>query len=231
MQKTAGTALFRRLKQQFTPAEIYPNETDGRPPESVLMIDHLEQRWSERRDEIRVVTGHFPLCTVDVLGVPFTTLTVLREPVERTLSFLRHHKKKSPADAESSLEEIYDDPIRFHGLIQNHMTKMLCLDASDMPGYAMTHLHFEPRHLDRAIERLAEVDVVGTQDRFEEFCHELERRFGWDLGEPQVANRTAPIPVTDEFRQRIAEDNELDIELYARAEALVAERLGPAPAT
>ena len=40
-----------------------------------------------------MVTGHFPLCTTELLGGAFTTFTVLRDPVERTLSYLRHHRK------------------------------------------------------------------------------------------------------------------------------------------
>jgi hypothetical protein len=73
---------------------------------------------------------------------------------------------------------------------------------------------FEPHHLELAKERLATVDVVGVQERFEDFCDELERRFGWDLGPPMFANRTEQIDVDDGFRARIAEDNAMDIELY-----------------
>ena len=79
-----------------------------------------------RGDEIRVVTGHFPLCTTELLGAQFITLTILRDPVERTLSALRHHREKTPADSERSLEEIYEDPFRFE-LVHNHMVKMFSL--------------------------------------------------------------------------------------------------------
>lgn len=224
MQKTAGTTLFRRLKHQFPPQEVYPDSTDGGPPDSVLLVDHLERRWRERSREIRVVTGHFPLCTVDVLGVPFRTFTVLREPVERTLSLLRHHQRLTPADRDAPLEELYEDPIRFHGLIHNHQTKMLSLDAEAMPGFAMTHVHFERAHLETAKARLADVDVVGVQPEFDVFCSELEARYGWDLGPPQIANRTVPRPVADSFRRRIAADNALDAELYEHTRELVTRR-------
>lgn len=224
MQKTAGTALHQRLKRQFDPAQIYPGPGDGRPPESVLLVDHLQRRFDVRRHEIRVVTGHFPLCTTELLDAEFRTFTLLRDPVERTLSYLRHHRKLTPADRDRSMEAIYEDPLRFHGLIHNHMTKMLCLDADSMSGSAMTHVDFEPRHLDVAVERLRGVDVVGLQHRFEEFCQELSSRFGWQLGPDLVANRTDPVEVSTSFRERIAEDNALDMELFAAAEQLVADR-------
>ena len=97
----------------------------------MISVDHLLERWRTYRDVIRVVTGHFPLCTVDLLRDSFTTLTVLRDPVERTLSYLRHHRELTPDDSERSLEAIYADPFRFHGLIHNHMVKMFSLTTAE----------------------------------------------------------------------------------------------------
>ena len=110
----------------------------------VLSVEHLLDRWRLRHDEIRVVTGHFPLCTTELLDVPFTTLTLLRDPVERTLSYLRHHREPTPADRERPLEEIYDDPVRFE-LLHNHMVKMLSLHADEMTDGALTPVRVHPR--------------------------------------------------------------------------------------
>ena len=96
IQKTAGTALWRRLKNQFDPAAVYPGPGDGEPPRTVLSVDHLLERWHARRGEIRIVTGHFPLCTTELLDAPLVTMTILRDPVERTLSQLRHHRAGIP---------------------------------------------------------------------------------------------------------------------------------------
>ena len=142
LQKTAGTALWRRLRAQFPPAAVYPGPDDGEPPDTVLSVAHLLDRWSRRRDEIRIVTGHFPRCTVELLDAPFVTLTVLREPVERTLSYLRHHRATTPAEADRSLEEIYEDPIRFE-LLHNHMVKMLSLSTDEMTDGALTSVTFD----------------------------------------------------------------------------------------
>jgi hypothetical protein len=214
VQKTAGTALLRRMKSAFGNEAIYPDATDGVIPDAVLVWEQLAERFAARGDQIRIVTGHFPLCVSELLGVPFSTFTVLREPVERTLSYLRHHRKLLPEDRTTPLEEIYADPFRFHGLVHNHMVKMFALTPETMKAGALTHVEFEPHHLELAKERLATVDVVGVQERFEELCGELERRFGWDLGPPLFANRTEPVDVDDAFRERIAEDNALDVQLY-----------------
>jgi hypothetical protein len=229
VQKTAGTALFQRLRNHFGVDGVYPNESDGDllvvAPQ--IMVPQLLDRWAARRAEIRVIAGHFPLCTVDLIDAPFTTMTVLREPVERTLSYLRHHRALTPEDRDKPLEEIYEDPFRFHGLIHNHMVKMFGMTAAEMKGGVLTHLEFTDEHLRRAKERLPTVDVVGLQENFDDFCTEVERRFAIDLGAPRYANRTEQVDVAPAFRQRIAEDNAMDVELYEYARTLV-ER---APAT
>ena len=221
LQKTAGTALWRRLKHQFDERSLYPGPGDGSPPESVLDVDHLLARWKARSDEIRVVTGHFPLCTVDLLGVPFVTMTLLRDPVERTLSFLRHYRESTPEESERPLESIYDDPVRYE-LLHNHMVKMLSLTADEMTSSgALTKVEFTRSRLESACERLAAVDIVGVQERFDDFCDDLTDRFGWDLGPRVFMNRTTPVEVADAFRDRIAADNVLDVELFEFARRLV----------
>jgi hypothetical protein len=91
MQKTAGTTLRDRLRASFTDDQIYPNASDGSDPRiSVISVSHLRERWVARGEQIRLLTGHFPVRTVVFLGVPFVTMTILRHPVELTLSFLRH---------------------------------------------------------------------------------------------------------------------------------------------
>ncbi len=220
LQKTAGTALLARLRRQFPDEAIYPDESDGRPPNSVLVTADLAERMRIRGDQIRVVTGHFPLCTTELLGGGFTTFTVLRDPVERTLSYLRHHQKLSAADRDLPLEAIYEDDFRFAGLIHNHMVKMFSLTVDEMVADALTRVGSTPERLERAKRALETVDVVGVQDEFEPFCDELGRRYGWDLGAPVRANVTRPVEVSDEFRARIAADNADDAALYEHAREL-----------
>jgi hypothetical protein len=234
--KTGGTDLFTRLggdpsiavdhAYTFAEREIYPNATDGDvftvAPQ--MAVDQLLERWAVRRDEIRIIMGHFPLCTVEQLDAPFTTLTVVREPVERTLSFLRHHRKMTPADRDKPFEEIYEDDFRFHGLVHNHMVKMFSLTNEEMTDGMLTRVEFDAGHLERAKDGLRSIDVWGLQERFEELCAELEQRFGWTLGTPLWANRTEAVDIPASLVERIAADNAMDVELYEYAVDLYAER-------
>lgn len=228
LQKTAGISLRQRMQHHFGEAAIYPDGSDGLDRiESFMSMKHLQERMRVRGDEIQVVTGHFPLCTTEVLEGNFTTLTILREPIERTLSYLRHHREWIPEDRHKRLEEIYAHPHRFHGHVHNHMVKMFSLTPDEATAGMVTYVQFTPERLERAKERLASVDALGLQERFDEFCRELTRRFGWKLGPEPHAMRGGPVEATDEFRSRIAEDNAMDIELYEFARQLYEHRTEP----
>jgi hypothetical protein len=223
MQKTGGSALRKRLMNHFGEPAVYPTRgMDGFDPTVlVLSIDHLRERLAARGDQIRVITGHFPLCTTELIEGRFTTLTLLRDPVERTLSYLRHHREKDRASRRKQLEEIYDDPFRFHGFVHNHMTKMLSLTPEEMTGWMLTPVEFDRPRLELAKEALAGIDLVGLQECFEPFCAQLEAQLGWSLGPPETVNASEPVEVAESFRARIAEDNALDIELYEFARRLL----------
>jgi Sulfotransferase family len=222
IMKTAGGSLRRRLINHFGEAAVYPaRDVDGTDPVKLnLSIDHLRERLAVRGDEIRVITGHFPLRTAELLDGRFTTLTLLREPVERMLSFLRQQREIQRSDRHKSLEEVYDD---LHGLADNNMTKMLLLTPAEMRASMFTRVEFNADHLERARASFAGIDAVGLQERFEDFCDELTARFGWRLGEPVTGvNATASVEVPESLRARIAADNAFDVELYEFAKERLA---------
>jgi hypothetical protein len=229
MQKTAGTTLRDRLRASFPDEQIYPNASDGRDPRiSVISVSHLRERWAARGGQIRLLTGHFPIRTIELLGVPFVTMTVLRDPIERTLSFLRHQaeRRQRGATEDTPLVEIYEEPFRFQYMIQNHMVRMLSLSPDEMLAHdgVLTPVPSTRDRLDRAKDALANVDIFGLQDRFDEFCDELAERYGLDVGGPLRLNTTGATEVPDGFEERIAADNALDMELYEFACALYRER-------
>ena len=230
LQKAAGTSLIFKLRRVFDRSALYPDASDGAPEnrDSVISVPHLLERWPHRRHQVSILTGHFPLCTAELLDDEFETMTTLREPVERTLSYLRHHRALTPEDAERSLEELYDDQERFDTFIHNHMVKMLSLTTDEMTDGALTKVAFGPERLARAKANLERIDLVGLQERYPELWHAAAERFGWDLGKVVHANRTEPEDASTAFRARIAADNADDVALYRHAQELVEERFGPA---
>ena len=229
MQKTAGTALRDRLRATFPEEQIYPNRSDGPDPRvSVISVSHLRERWAARGQQIRLLTGHFPVRIVELLDAPFVTMTVLRHPVERTLSFLRHQaeRRQRGANEDTPLVEIYEDKFRFEHMIQNHMVRTLSLSPEEMLAQdgVLTPVPYTAERLELAKEALAGLDLFGLQEHFEDFCDELADRYGLDAGESVRSNTTEPTDVPAGFAERIAEDNALDMELYDYACALYCER-------
>ena len=70
------------------------------------------------------------------------------------------------------------------------------------------------------------MDDFGLQEDLEGFAARLESSFGWRLGPPVHENVTRPTEAPGSFRQRIAEDNRLDMELYQYARKLQRRRNG-----
>lgn len=218
LQKTAGTTLRDRLRHHFPTQAIYPNADDGTDKRlSVISVRHLLARWEARGDEIRLLTGHFPLSVVELLDADFVTMSILREPRARTLSYLRHQKQINRADRDKSLEDIYDDPFRFHGLIRNHMTRMFSLRSDELdPGDGiLTPMEDTPERLVAAKDAVSRLDVVGVHHRLESFFAELQTRFGLRLGRPVRSNATPPEPAPAALVERIERDNQLDMDLWA----------------
>ena len=229
MQKTAGTALRDRLRASFSEDEVYPNKTDGPDPRvAVISVRHLLDRWAVRGREIRLLTGHFPVRTVELLDAPFVTMTVLRHPVERTLSFLRHQaeRRQRGATEDTPLDEIYSDTFRFEAMIQNHMVRMLSLSPEEMRAGdgVLSTVPYDQDRLARAKEGLEALDLFGLQERFDELCADLGQRFDLEVGPPMRTNTTEPAEPPPGLVARIEDDNALDMELYAHACRVYEER-------
>ncbi len=234
LQKTAGTALFKRLRRAVGEDAVYPLPSEQGAPEVVLDVERLRRRLSESGEQFRVVTGHFPLATVELLAAELGTVrtfTVLRDPVERVLSFLRHQREVEPRFSGWSLEEIYRDPICTTGLVADHQVRMLSLTPDETTAGALSPVVVDDARVEVALHNLTHrVDVFGIQERFEEFCAELSSVFGLDLGEPLFMNRTSPVDVPDGLRRQIAVDNHHDIRLYEQAVSALDRRRGASSA-
>lgn len=211
VMKTGGTSFAFHLQRNFAPSEIYPNETlDLRDPtdvEAYASIADLLRLAPERREEIRVFAGHFPYMVCDQMGLDLVTLTLLRDPVDRTISVLKHFKRQFERYRDLTLEEIYGDELVYRHFIEDQQTKVFALTVDDRPqafasGLSYRELYARLRadptsdapkparnagetitidadRLARAKTNLSRVDVVGLSENYRDFVEELRRRFGW----------------------------------------------------
>jgi hypothetical protein len=232
VMKTAGTTFVSHLEEQFGAASIYPNrELDRRFPgdtESYTSINDLLALPAERRDAIEVYTGHFPYMVRDMLNMELATFTILRDPVERTISLLKHFKRLQERYRPLSLEAIYDDEYVFRHFIHNHQTKIFSLVPADKPRAILRPIVIDESRFALAKDNLAQVDVVGLTESFDEFIGELQRRFEWWERGVAVGSRTnvssESWSVEEALRRRIADDNGYDVDFYEYAKTLALPR-------
>jgi len=244
VMKTAGRTLLRHFRGNFELDEMYPyGKLDVRyDGDRVDIRHHLEvgcllRLPQERVRHIRVYSGHFPYVASELLGGEFIRLTVLRDPVERTISLLRQFRRKDPwadpnlrhsAPMEGlTLEQVYENPFVYEPLVLNHQTKIFSMTADDPLDTYMDVIDVDDTRLALAKKNLAKVDFVGLTEQYDDFLDDLAAQTGWEIIRHLRKNETPAEeiqPVSESLRRRIAADNAIDVEFYEYAKELVESR-------
>jgi hypothetical protein len=224
--KTGGATFRQHVYDNFRAGEVYPSRLyDADMNKANTSIEYLLGIPQERRDLTRAYTGHFPYVVSELLGDDFVTLTILRDPIERTISYLRHCKRYHTKHSGLRLEEIYEDPFYFPCFIHNHQSKIFAMEADDALESYMDVIDVDERRLRLALANLEQVDVLGLTEHQPELVHELAQRFGWRFRDrPDRRVSDEGWDVSRAFRRRIAADNEADIAFFDHARRLYEER-------
>jgi len=254
IQKTAGTSLRRVVRANLPPVEVVIERDLQKlryKPEDLLRwhADWYASLSGDRRDRLVCVMSHSAGFLLPALDRPAEALTIVREPVDRVLSFY-WYKRRRPGDPPVGnkkpfldLDRIYElsaderaelrKPPRMESWEQfsNWQSRALLSvfhDVSALPFGAEP-----PGDADLWRERLRKlvVDVftVGVQDDLHGFVQMLARRHGWpetEVPKSKANERRAGIEVAPELREMIRAHNWLDQELHelAREAQLAAAR-------
>jgi hypothetical protein len=182
------------------------------------------------------------------LDRPVEALVLVREPVDRVLSFY-YYKRRRPDEPEGSgrkedffpLEQVYtatdEDrtrikrPARLEAWEQffNWQSRALLSVFHDVSGLAYSgepppDADFWRGRLRRLVE---EVFFAGVQDRFEEYAGQLCGRLGWRPFVPTSKVNDARPPtaqISAELLEAIRRFNWLDLELYELCRELQLQR-------
>jgi hypothetical protein len=225
--KTAGSALRRVLNKEY-------GDRFRKAPNTFTHPNVAEERLRARvtggnAAHPLAIAGHIVFGLRDVLPADCCYLTVLREPVERTLSHYgylvapRDPKERphgllargTPYRAGLSLEEALEDPRYLPGNLQTRMIVCRRSPFEQLPGDA----------LEQAKEHLrSRFAFVGVTERFDEFAALLTRAFGWaPRGPPRkrVGDlRPERANMSPEALRALEQHDALDLELYALASEL-----------
>jgi hypothetical protein len=215
--KTAGTTLHRIIERQYRPEELYsPGLTKGHG------VNELAKLSEERRAEIRMLRGHMGFGVDKHLPVPSTYMTILREPIDRVVSyyyFIRrtpdHYLHDFVRSEESDLKAFIGS--KAHVMIDNAQTRVLS-GVWHGPGFGGCKNNLRDRFA-----------VVGLTERFDETLLLMKRAFGWRnvfYARQNVSSRRPHREkLAPETLQAIASTNQLDIALYRYAAGLFEEQV------
>jgi hypothetical protein len=224
VMKTGGATFRQHLYANFGGGRVFPRYR-GDDIDRAWLIDTVLTLRPKRLARTRAIAGHFPFVVTQLLDLDFVTITMLRDPVERTISYLKHCSRYNPQHQGMRFEQIYEDPFFFPCFIQNHQSKMFAMTKDDkLESYADV-IDIDDKRLKIAIANLDLVDVLGLTERYTEFLDEVGHRFGWHLQlAPNLRVSEEDWEPSPAFRRRIAQDNEADLEFYAHATALHEKR-------
>lgn len=215
--KTAGTTLHHILLRHYSPGEIY---TDVFSED--LAVDTFRNLPQERKDQIKILWGHFSFGLHQYLPQPTTYFTFLREPVERVLShyYFVRSRPEFVLNERIEKEKLNVNEVIQQGLIvdiKNVQTRMLAGLPYLFPADAYTE-----EHLEIAKENLRQhFSVIGLVERFDESLLLLQQAFGWHNIYYMQYNKTLRHEeVSQETLKYIRDENALDMELYRHATTL-----------
>ncbi len=137
IMKTGGTSLADIISSNFAADERYPDACLApdagivRRFEAYLYVPGLVTDANALHGKLRMVCGHVPYAVRTLLNDSYVAMTLLREPVERTLSYLNHCKRYHSEHQGLQLEEIYEDPWFRATFVQNYQTKLFSMSAQE----------------------------------------------------------------------------------------------------
>ncbi|MEZ5502560.1 MAG: sulfotransferase family 2 domain-containing protein [Halioglobus sp.] len=137
VMKTGGTSFADIIAANFPPGERYPdacirpNEGIFRRIEAYLFVPGMVADVNALGGRLRMVRGHIPYAVRDLLNDDYVTMTLLRNPVDRILSYLKHCRRYHTEHQQLSLEQIYEDAWFQASFICNYQTKIFSMTPEE----------------------------------------------------------------------------------------------------
>jgi hypothetical protein len=253
VMKTAGTAFLRLTGDRYAPERTSPRAgLDVSTLEQKQSIDYLLDHAEALRRDYELISAHVPAWVATAVAPDHLRVTLLRDPVDRTISQLRQSAR---IIGRESLEELFDND-HWRNRLSNYMTRVFGLRAeehletragqpqglgvNDLPEAERAEFVDEIKaamdlsmnnvrpmtgeDLRRAVETLESCELVGTMDRFDDFLRQASDLIGVPVPPArQINEATDDLQVSPALRRRIEAELALDIELY---ETVCSRRLG-----
>jgi hypothetical protein len=237
VMKTAGTTLWAQAEATFGSAAMYPNQRSDNDFARVveyLGVEGFVNLTARQRAGIRFYAGHVPFAVAGLAVPDAVRVALVREPVARTVSYLRQAQRTHAEHAGMSLEEIYEDPWYRPRFIDNHQTKMFSMTAAEATSGQQDPLfdHTDPTRREAAARADPDDPALAAA-----IMADMQAAGPWASTMFRVADR-APTELVevDDDRLEAAVDNLAAVEALGISErvddllAVLVSRWGWAPA-
>jgi hypothetical protein len=255
IEKTGGTALTQQLALLYQEDRIQPWGAGlcdlAGSHVGVKPLLPCAKIW----DKISIVDldllgrDHTTMATWDLLVKEyqdlnsFVKLTVLREPVSRTVSMLYHTRRildanVFKAEADGAIDATKRDLMLRHNKMARELDFLELLKVQDEPLRRMTHNKFvncmtrrlstapqnatTTQHLDSAKRNLERLTLVGIQEDLSGTMRRICKHLDWPMPpnviDANVGNYASTL--SEETLAHIAMLNEADLELYKIAKSI-----------
>ena len=220
--KTAGTSLRHIVQSQFQPNNVFEfYNLKTQPPKVRKGIEKYQNLSEAKKNKIEFVSGHVGFGLHEFLSRPCTYITVLRDPVERVISYYYFLLRNQNVIVKNkTLTEF----VQTFGGVHNSMTcylSGLTLQAQlQDSNIDLKSQQFDIKTLEKAKANLQNYfKVVGFVDRFDETCILLKKILGWNIPSFYIKKNVAKNSditrdISIETLSLIHEFNQLDISLY-----------------
>lgn len=137
VMKTGGTSFAEHIRTNFIDEQSYPAACITAQTgfldriEAYLHVPKLVADVNALDGQIRIVLGHVPYSVRSLLKQEYVAMTLLRDPVDRTLSYLKHCRRYHTEHIGKSLEAIYADDWFHASFISNYQTKLFSMSAQE----------------------------------------------------------------------------------------------------
>ncbi|MGL5835462.1 MAG: sulfotransferase family 2 domain-containing protein [Waterburya sp.] len=231
--KTAGTSLRHIIQSQFQPQQVFEfYHLKTQPPKVRKGIEKYNQLTEAQKKAIKFISGHVGFGLHEFLPRPCSYITVLRDPVERVVSYYYHLlQKQNNLVKHKTLPEFIQTYGGVHNSMSCYLSGLTLKSQLQDSSIDLNSQQFSHETLKIAKANLQQhFKLVGLVERFDETCILLRKILGWNLTSFYVKknvtkhrNLIAELP--QDTLELIYKFNELDIQLYTYAQENFAEMI------
>ncbi|MCP5097379.1 MAG: sulfotransferase family protein [Chloroflexi bacterium] len=222
--KTAGTTMYQILRSTYRPEQTHHFVGD---PGMDTAISQFKGLSKQQKEQLTLISGHVEFGIHTHLPQPATYFTLLRDPIERTLSDYYYILRTPSHPRYSYMNENKIDIIRYIDerlIIDNFQTRTLTGNLWHGPDTC------PPEALENAKHNLRTYfTVVGLMEQFDQSLLLLQQKLGWSTIFYKRANVTKHRPqqslLTTEAIEKLHQITTLDRELYSFGQHLFAEQV------